>query len=163
MMRTASIPDNISDVLVKIIYFTHLRRRVLHENLHKAGDPGFTPCDMPVREFAETINLALAEHLQNGRLLFHDSPTMRFGPNNTMQIEPVVDAQACALLRTNRDEYTELQIGKLMENCWNRRVAKELLRQKSGASNGEMDWAIGEALAGDNPLTSLPPNRGTAK
>ncbi|OHB65613.1 MAG: hypothetical protein A2Y76_04240 [Planctomycetes bacterium RBG_13_60_9] len=118
---------------------------------------------MPVREFAETINLALAEHLQNGRLLFHDSPTMRFGPNNTMQIEPVVDAQACALLRTNRDEYTELQIGKLMENCWNSRVAKELLRQKSGASNGEMDWAIGEALAGGNPLTSLPPNRGTAK
>ena len=77
MMQTASIADNISDILVKIIYFTQLRRRVLHENLHKAHDPGFTPQDMPVREFADALNIAVAEHLQNDRLLFRDTPSIR--------------------------------------------------------------------------------------
>ena len=151
-MQTASIADNISDVLVKIIYFTRLRRRVLHENLHKANDPGFTPQDMPVREFAEALNVAVAEHLQNHRLLFQDTPSITFGPNNRMEVRPVADPHAHSLLQMNRDEYTELQISKLLENCLNRRVAEELLRQKCGAYAGNTGWDLGPSLADDGPL-----------
>ncbi len=161
MMQTASIADNISDVLVKIIYFTQLRRRVLHDNLGKADEPGFVPQDMPVREFAEALNGAVAEHLQHQRLLFRDTPNVKFGPNNTMEVRPVADLQAHALLRANRDEYTELQISKLLENCLNRRVAQELLRQKCGAHIGPLDGGLGPSYTGDQPSSDLPAQRET--
>lgn len=159
-MQTASIADNISDILVKIIYFTQLRRRVLHENLHRAQEPGFTPQDMPVREFAEALNLAVAEHLQNDRLLFQDTPSIHFGPNSTMDIRPVVDPHAHTLLRTDLDQYTELQIRKLLENCLNRRVAEELLRQKCGTYLG----FLGEVRrTDDQPSQNSPTDSGTAR
>ena len=156
MIRTALIADNISDVLVKIIRFTQLRRRVLHENLHNADDPGFTPQDMPVRELAAALNAAVAEHLQNHRLLFRDTPNIKFGPNNTMEAWPVADPHAHALLQTNHGEYTELQINKLLENCLNRQVAEELLRQKCGVHAPVADWDLGNSLAGNSPLGDLP-------
>jgi flagellar basal body rod protein FlgB len=163
MMRTALIADNISDVLVKIIHFTQLRRQVLHENLHKAGNPVFMPKDLPVREFAEALNGAVAEHLQNRRLLFRDTSNIKFGPNNTMEAWPVADPHAHALLQTSRDEYTELQINKLLENCLNRRVAEELLRQKCGVPTPVGDGDLGNSLAGNRPLGDLPPDRDTAE
>jgi len=159
MMQTASVADNISDVLVKIVYFTQLRRGVLHENLHKADDSGFMPQDMPVREFAEAINVAVAEHLRNQRLLFRDTPNITFGPNNTMEIRPVADARAHALLQTDRDDYTELQISKLLENCLNRRIAAELLRQKCGPYAGVADWDVGKLFPGNGPLGVSPADR----
>jgi flagellar basal body rod protein FlgB len=163
MIRTALVADNISDVLVNIIHFTQLRRRVLHENLQQAEAPGFTPKDMPVREFAEALNVAVAEHLQNRRLLFRDTANIKFGPNNTMEAWPVVDPHAHALLQTSRDEYTELQINKLLENCLNRRVAEELLRQKCGVPIPIVDWDLGNSLAGNKPPADLPIDRETAE
>jgi flagellar basal body rod protein FlgB len=159
MMQTASIADNISDVLVKIIHFTQSRRRVLHANLHRADDPAFVPQDLPVREFAEALNVAVAEHLQNRRLLFQDTPNITFGPNGTMDIRPIPDADAGTLLQTDRDQYTELQINKLLENCLNRRVAEELLRQKRGVWTGVVDGALGQLLAGDGPVGTSPVDR----
>ncbi len=156
MMQTASIADNISDVLVKIIHFTQLRRQVLHANLHKADHPGFAPQDMPVRELAEALNVAVAEHLQHRRLLFRDTPHIKFGPNNTMEVLPILDSQAQVLLQTNRDEYTESQIRKLLENCLNRKVAEELLRQKGGTYTGLADWVFVKLVPGEDPLRDLP-------
>jgi hypothetical protein len=162
MIQTASIADNISDVLVKIIYFTHLRRRVLHENLHHAANPGFTPQDMPVRELADALNVAVAEHLQNHRLLFRDTPNIKFGPNNVMKVRPVADPYAHALLQANRDQYMELQVHKLLENCLNRRVAEELLRQKCGTSCPPVPPDFGFSLAGGDSSGELLPDPNTA-
>jgi flagellar basal body rod protein FlgB len=162
MMQTASVADNVSDVLVKIIYFTQLRRRVLHANLHQADDPGFLPQDLPVREFAEVLNTAVAEHLQHRRLLFRDTPSITFGPHNTMEVRPVADPHAQALLHTNPDEYLDLQISKLLENCLNRRVAEELLRQKGDAGLGLAHGDLGQLLAGDKPFGASPADRDTA-
>ncbi len=161
MMQTASIADNISDVLVKIVYFTGLRRRVLHENLGKADEPGFMPQDMPVREFADVLDGAVAEHLQHHRLLFCDTANVKFGPDNTMEVCPVADPHAQILLQTNRDEYTELQIRKLLENCLNRRVAQELLRHKCGAYLGPVEGNLDHPRAHDHPSGNLPAPRET--
>ena len=158
-MQTASIADNISDVLAKIIHFTQLRRQVLQNNLRRADAPDFTPEDMPVREFAEALNVAVAEHLRHRRLLLRDTPSIKFGPNNTMQVRPVPDSDAHRLLQTNRDEYTEYQIRKLLENCLNRRVAEELLRQKGGTGAGLADWDFGKLVAGPDPLRDLSADR----
>jgi hypothetical protein len=159
MMQTASIADNISDVLMKIICFTRLRRRVLHKNLHQADAVAFVPQDLPVHEFAEILNGALAEHLQHHRLLFRDTPNVKFGPRGTMEIRPIADPRAHALRQTNRDEYTGLQINKLLENCLNRRIAEELLRKKCGVPVGPLARTIEPPSAGDGPWESLTPDR----
>lgn len=144
------IPDNIAEVLVEIQAFTELRRHILHANIRNVDLPGFVPQDMPVREFAEVLNAAVAEHLRSRRLLFRDTPHITFGSNNSTRIRPVIDAQAHALLQHSRDEYLELQVNKLLENALNRKVAVELLRHKCGACSGAMDWNVDMALAGDD-------------
>jgi flagellar basal body rod protein FlgB len=139
------ISDNISEVLVKIIQFTDLRRQILHRNLHNLDTPQFVPQDLPVREFAELLNEAVAEHLRNHRLLLRDTASIRFGSNNAMRVHPQTDAYALTLLGTSRDAYLELQVNKLMENSLNRKVAQELLRQKCGT--------YPQIPAGDNHAT----------
>jgi flagellar basal body rod protein FlgB len=146
------IPDNIAEVLVEILRFTELRRRLLHGNIHGVDVPGFTPQDMPVREFAEILNDAVAEHLRNHRLLFRDTPNITFGPGSSTRIRPVVDTHAHALLQKSRDEYMELQVNKLLENALNRKVAAELLRQKCGVCPDAMEWNVDMTLAGDRPV-----------
>jgi len=146
------IPDNIAEVLTGILRFTELRRRVLHGNIHGVDVPGFVPQDMPVREFAEVLNDALAEHLRNRRLLFRDTANITFGPNSSTRIRPVADDHAHALLRKNRDEYMELQVGKLLENALNRKVAMELLSEKCGVCPGTLEWNVDMNLAGDRPV-----------
>lgn len=151
------IPDNITEVLVEILRFTELRRRILHDNIHSVDAPGFIPQDMPVREFAEVLNDAVAEHLRSLRLLFRDTTNIAFGPNGSARIRPVVDTHAHAVLHKSRDEYMELQVNKLLENALNRKVAAELLKQKCGVCPGAMEWSVDMTLAGDstaqNPST----------
>ena len=157
------IPDNISEVLVKIIQFTDLRRRVLHRNMHNADTPRFVPQDLPVREFAELLNEAVAEHLQNQRLLLRDTTNIKFGPSNAMQVRPQADAYALTLLGANHDEYLELQVNKLMENSLNRKVAEELLRQKCGACPHVPGGDGNAILVSDGPSGSLLLHQDTAE
>lgn len=128
------IPDNLTELLVRIIRFTELRRDVLYRNMHNTRTPGFVPQDVPVLEFVGVLNGAIAEHLQNQRLLFRDTENIRFGPNSTMQVHPQPDPDARALLERSRDEYLQSQIEKLLENSLNRKIAKELLTLKCGVS-----------------------------
>jgi hypothetical protein len=107
---------------------------------------------MPVREFAEVLNDALAEHLRSHRLLFRDTTNITFGPNSSTRVRPVIDEDALALLPKNRDEYLELQVGKLLENALNRKVAMELLAQKCGACPSAVEWSVDMTLAGDSPV-----------
>lgn len=146
------IPDNIAEVLTGILRFTELRRCVLHANIHSVDVPGFVPQDMPVREFAEVLNDALAEHVRSRRLLFRDTTHITFGPNSATRIRPVTDDAAHALLQKNRDEYMELEVGKLLENALNRKVAMELLAQKCGVCPSILEWNVDMTLAGDRPV-----------
>jgi len=141
------IPDNLSELLVKIVRFTELRRDVLYENMHNTRQPGFAPRDVPMPEFVQILNGAIAEHLQHQRLLFSDTENIRFGQNGRMSITPLPDEHAKALLQTNRDEYMELQVGKLLENSLNRKVARELLRLKCGIDTPLAGLPISEIVA----------------
>ncbi len=145
------IPDNISEVLARIIQFTDLRRCLLRRNMRDIDAPGFLSQDMPVREFAELLNSAIAEHLRSRRLLFRDTPNIKFGVHNAMQIRPISDTYAQAVLRTNRDAYIELQVNKLLENSLNRRIAEELFRQKCGTCPAVPQTDFDAMLAGDGP------------
>ena len=51
-----SIPDNLTELLVKILRFTELRRAVLYQNMHNTRTVGYVPQDMPVLEFVHALS-----------------------------------------------------------------------------------------------------------
>jgi len=130
MKLLAPATDNISELLVKIIEFTHVRQKVLTQNINNVHSPGFMPKDMAVEEFSALLNEAVDEHIRNRRLVLRDAGSIKFGFNGSFIAEPVLDEYARGLLEENPDEYLGLQIKKLVENSLNQQVAAELLRQR---------------------------------
>ena len=152
------IPDNITEVLVKIIRFTQQRRRVLHRNIENLHTPDYIPEDLPVGEFADVLNAAIAEHLQNRRLLFQDSTHISFGTDSTMRVRTMVDEHAKAMLCSKRDAYMEIQVKKLLENSLNRKVAEELLKYHAGIEGGLPQRDVDVVSAGHKTLDDASPN-----
>ena len=130
MNLTSLITDNITEILVKIIEFTHTRQKVLAQNITNIHEPGFVPKDLAVEEFSNSLNNAINEHIRNQRLVLCDTENIKFGVSGNIEVKPLVDECSKELLEENRDEYLELQINKLSENSLNQRLATELLRQK---------------------------------
>jgi hypothetical protein len=126
------VPDNLTEVLLKILRFTELRHKVLYRNLQCAEDAGFRPEDMPAAEFATVLDRAVAEHLQSHRLVFRDSDNVRFGPNGSMELRATIDERADALLRTDRSAYVQYVKQLCRENALNRLVAEGLLDMACG-------------------------------
>ncbi len=155
------ISDNLTELLVKILRFTELRRDVLYQNMHNTRTPDYVPQDMPVVEFVRVLNGAIAEHLQSHRLLFCDTENIKFGSNSTMEVQPQPDAHAKMVLERNRDEYIELQVGKLLENSLNRKIARELLALKCGMPFSMTGLPIAGLAGPDGPLEDLSSPRET--
>lgn len=124
------ITDNITEILVKIIEFTHNRQKILTQNITNVNNPGFVPKELAVEEFSNLLNNALEEHIRNQRLILRDTENIKFGVSGSFEVKPMADKHSKELLEKNRDKYLELQIKKLLENSLNQRVAAELLRQK---------------------------------
>jgi flagellar basal body rod protein FlgB len=130
---TSLITDNVTELLIKIIEFTQTRQKVLIQNVNNVETAGFTPCDVTVNEFVDSLNTAIDEHIQNRRLVLCDSENVKFGGG--LELKAVPDKYAKKLLEENRDEYLELQINKLLENSLNQKMAAELLKQKERMSS----------------------------
>ncbi len=124
------ITDNITEILVKIIEFTHNRQKILTQNITNLNKPGFVPKELAVEEFSNLLNNALEEHIRNQRLILRDTENIKFGVRGSFEVKPMADKHSKELLEKNRDKYLELQINKLLENSLNQRVAAKLLRQK---------------------------------
>lgn len=130
MNLSSLITDNIAELLVRIIEFTHTRQKILVRNIYGIHSPGFIAEDLLVDEFCELMNDAIGEHIQNRRLVLRDTENIKFGPSGSFEIKPVIDTYATKLLEKNQQEYLDLQINKLFENSLNQRIAAGLLRQK---------------------------------
>ena len=126
------ITDNVTELLVKIISFTEVRRKVITGNINNMRSPDFAPTDLDVNEFSQLLNHAIDEHTRNNRLVLCDTDTIKFGKGGSFEVKPVFDKYAKELLDRNQDEYIEHQINKLLENALNQKVAETLLRQKEG-------------------------------
>jgi hypothetical protein len=146
------IPDNVTEVLVKIVQFTELRRGLLNGNIRGMDAPGYMPRDLPVVEFADLLQGAISEHLQHRRLLFRDTANITFGGGGTMRIHPITDGHAGALLNADPDEYLNLQINRLVENSLNGKVARELIRRHSG-----MPCCLPDVNSGNVVMTDASP------
>ena len=127
--------DNITELLTKIIEFTHTRQKILTQNMNNVHSQGFIPKDLNVDEFSEVLKDAVSEHIRNQRLLLRDTENIKFGEEGRIEIRAIPDKYAKEVLENNPDEYIELQINKLLENSLNQRVAAELLRQKQGTAS----------------------------
>ena len=125
--------DNITEMLEKIIEFAGRRDKVLTRNIEDFDDEGFVPKDLDVTGFADLMTMAVAEHIQNDRLLLQDNDNIRFGERGSFEAATVTDDRATELLENNRKKYIELQINKLSENLVNKRMAMELLEHKQGS------------------------------
>lgn len=132
MNISPSITDNITELLVKIIDFTKSRNEVLINNVNNVHASGFIPKDLAAKEFSILMSHAINEHVQNGRLLLCDTENFKFGRDGNFEAKAFTDDDAYELLKTNPDDYLELQVDKLTENTLNQTIAKELLRQKQG-------------------------------
>ena len=129
------VTDNISELLVKIIEFTENRQIVLTRNINCMRHSGFMPMDLAVDEFSDLLNIAIAEHMCNQRLVLCDTENIKFGPDGSLEVKAVVDKCSFKLLEECQDQYVERQIKKLLENALNQRVAAELLRNREQASS----------------------------
>jgi len=132
MNLSSLVTDNITEILVKIIEFTHTRQKILTQNINNIHIPGFSPKDLVVDEFSVVLNDAIYEHIQNQRLVMRDTENIKFGTSGSIEAKPIVDKYAKELLEKNQNKYLELQISKLLENSLNQRIAAKLLKQKQG-------------------------------
>lgn len=130
MNLTSLITDNISEILKKIIEFTHARQKILAQNITNLNTPGFVPKELEVNEFSDMLHYAIDEHIRSQRLILQDSENIKFGSSGSFTVKPINDETSKELLEENRDEYLELQINKLWENSLNQKMAAELLKQK---------------------------------
>lgn len=152
MDLTSLVPDNLSELLVKILQFTASRRSILHRNIREMRTPGFVPQDLPVLEFVHAMNGAIAEHLLSQRLLFRDTENITFGANGTMRVSAIVDTHAEGLLAADTNEYLEHQVDRLLENSLNRKVAENLLKLKAGVLSGSGPFHASQMQTGNDLL-----------
>ena len=138
MNLSAAITDNVTEILVKIIEFTHNRQKLLTQNIQNINKPGFVPKDLPEHQFSRLLNAAIDEHINSGKLLLRDTELVKFGANGTFEIAPVPDTKAGGLLTKSKSAYIKLQITKLVQNLLDRKAAFGLLRQKGAA---EKSWS----------------------
>jgi len=127
---SALVTDNVSELLLKILEFTHNRHKILAENINNLHSAGFVPKDLAVEEFADAMDVAIGEHEHSRRLMLRDTENVKFGYNGAFKAKPVVDKYAKQLFENDINGYLELQKKKLAENLLNYRVASKLLRQK---------------------------------
>ena len=130
-MDVASLTtDNLSLVLTRIVEFTQRRHRILTRNLLDFRTEGFVPCDLPLHEFTRCMTRAVSEHLRHDRLLFADTPHVRFEEGGRFDADPVVDEQGRRLLQEDARQYLSYQMRKVSENQNNTRIAQHLLSRK---------------------------------
>jgi len=130
MDLSSLIRDNIDDILVKIIQFTHIRHRIILDNIKNCRAAGFVPKYVDVEDFAKVISVALAEHQRSKKLSLCDSHAISFSFGGRLSIEPEADIAAQKLFAQDFERYICLQKQRLNENVANNKTACALLRHK---------------------------------
>jgi len=134
MDLSSLIRDNIDDILVKIIQFTHIRHSIILDNIKNCHAADFAPRYIDAENFAKVISIALSEHQRSRKLMLCDSQTVSFAPGGRLSLKPQVDTAAQRLFEEDFDQYIRLQKQRLNENTINNKTACALLCHKSGSA-----------------------------
>jgi len=130
MDLSSLIRDNIDEVLVRIIQFTHIHHNLISDNIRNCKASGFVPQYIDAEDFAKVISAALTEHQGNKRLALCDSGTVSFLPGGNFRLEPQIDTEAAELVDSDFEAYVKLQKNRLKENAINNKTACALLEHK---------------------------------
>jgi flagellar basal body rod protein FlgB len=130
MDLSSLIRDNIDDILVKIIQFTHIRHRIIADNIKNCRSAGFVPRYVDVEDFAKVMSVALTEHQRSKKLSLCDSHTITFSFGGKLDIKPEMDVAAQKLFNQDFRQYILLQKQRLKGNIVNNKTACALLRHK---------------------------------
>lgn len=130
MDLSSLIRDNIDDILVKIIQFTHIRHRIITDNIKNCRSAGFVPRYVDVEDFAKVMSIALAEHQRSKKLSLCDSHTITFSFGGKLDVRTEVDTAAHKLFTQDFQRYIQFQKQRLKENIINNKTACSLLRHK---------------------------------
>lgn len=122
--------DNVIEVLEKIVEFTQRRHDILTDNILNVTTDGFIPMDLNVDGFADVMANAVAEHIENDRLVMMDMKDLQFGENGTFTSDASVDHHSHSLLQDDVQNYLRHQIRKYSENLLNKKFAFEILKQR---------------------------------
>ena len=122
--------DNVIEVLEKIVEFTKRRHELLTDNILNVATDGYIPMDLNVDGFADVMAQAIAEHIENDRLVLRDIEDISFGENGSFNSTASVDNYSHSLLRDDVKDYLRHQIRKYSENLLNKKIAFELLKQR---------------------------------
>jgi flagellar basal body rod protein FlgB len=134
MDLSSLVRDNIDDILVKIIQFTHTRHSVILDNIRNCQSADFVPRHIDAEDFAKVISIALSEHQRTRKLSLCDSRTVSFSAGGQLSLNPQVDTAAQRLFKEDFDKYICLQKQRLSENMINNKTACALLSHKSGSA-----------------------------
>jgi flagellar basal body rod protein FlgB len=127
---TTATSDTLTEILLKILEFTHLRQKILVSNFRDSDKPGFVPTELPCGEFSDALNIALNEQEKNKRLLFIDTNNIKFLRGGCFEASAVPDNYGKYLLKISSERYRRYQVDKIIENALNQKFAAQLLRQK---------------------------------
>ncbi len=130
MDLSSLIRDNIDELLVKIIQFTHIHHKVILENINNCHLTGFIPRRVDVEDFAKVISTALSEHQRSRRLVLCDSESVSFMSGGRLNVKSKVDLAAKRLFERDFGQYLYLQQQRLDENTINNKAACALLGHK---------------------------------
>ena len=130
MDLTSLIQDNIDEILIKVIQFTHIYHNLISENIRNCRVAGFVPRYIDAEDFAKVISAALAEHQMSKRLALCDSGTVSFLPGGDFRLEPQIDMEAARLIGSDFEAYIRLQKNRLQDNSINNKTACALLEHK---------------------------------
>lgn len=122
--------DNLTEILLKVLEFTHLRQKILVSNFRDSDKPGFVPTELPCGEFSDILNIALNEQGKNNRLLFIDTHNIKFFQGGCFEARAVPDNYGKYLLKISSERYRRYQVDKIIENALNQKFAAQLLRKK---------------------------------
>ena len=128
--KATHVTDNISELLLNIFQFAQARQKTLVTNIRNMDTPGFVPTDLPCRQFAHLMHIALDAHQLSDTLLLADTKYIRFLGQGRFEVKPVPDTHAKELLDTSKERYIQFEVEKIIENAVNQRFAAQLLREK---------------------------------
>jgi flagellar basal body rod protein FlgB len=134
MDLSSLIRDNIDDILVKVIQFTHIRHSIILDNIRNCHTADFVPMNIDAEDFAKVISVALCTHQRTRKMVLCDSRTVSFSPGGQLSVQPQVDTAAQRLFKEDFERYISLQRQRLNENMINNKTACALLCHKSGSA-----------------------------
>jgi len=120
-------------VLQAVMSFTEARHEVLANNVSNIDTVGYKMRDLPVGEFFESLNEAIAHRDRRGTgepLRIRSSRHLEWDNRGNFQVKPMEMENSNILFHDRNNRFVEKQMSELAKNTLLHNLTVELLRKK---------------------------------